>query len=218
MDSIVTGPAAATRRRLLDSAEKLFSIHGYDGTSVRSITAAAGCRTASINEEFGGKIELYRHVLLRRIKPLNKARFDALALIDPAGERRNVLHDVVRAFVDPMRRFFLSDSAWIYYFRLSSQISHSARSSLVLVMDEYNEVAERFVGFLSAAFPDLDRTRAYEGYLLMVASANAVFSDDMRLGILTSSIDSSAAMSARYMSLVAFVDSGLWRLFHGVDD
>jgi len=41
--------------RLLDAAEELFCEHGFDGTSVRDLAAAAGCNVASVNYYFGGK-------------------------------------------------------------------------------------------------------------------------------------------------------------------
>ncbi len=54
--------------RLLDAAEELFCEHGFEGTSVRDLAAAAGCNIASVNYYFGGKeklyIEVWRHNLL----------------------------------------------------------------------------------------------------------------------------------------------------------
>jgi len=48
-----------TRERLLDAAEKLFCQKGFEGTSIRDITAEAGCNIAAVNYHFGGKEKLY---------------------------------------------------------------------------------------------------------------------------------------------------------------
>jgi len=53
----------ATRERLLEAARELFAHHGYDGTSVRAITAAAEANLGAITYHFGSKEELYFAVL-----------------------------------------------------------------------------------------------------------------------------------------------------------
>ena len=44
-----------TRARLLDAAETLFAENGFDGTSLRSITSAAGANLAAVNYHFQSK-------------------------------------------------------------------------------------------------------------------------------------------------------------------
>ena len=74
----VRGPAA-TKDRILDAAEGLFMEHGFEATSLRSITAAASVNLAAVNYHFGSKEELFQAVLTRRLDPLNQRR---LALLD----------------------------------------------------------------------------------------------------------------------------------------
>ena len=71
--------AAATKTRILDAAEALFMEHGFEATSLRSITAAAGVNLAAVNYHFGSKDELFQAVLTRRLDPMNQAR---VALLD----------------------------------------------------------------------------------------------------------------------------------------
>jgi AcrR family transcriptional regulator len=52
-----------TRAQLLESAVRLFAIHGYDGVTTRRLAADAGVNVAAIAYHFGGKRELYRAVL-----------------------------------------------------------------------------------------------------------------------------------------------------------
>lgn len=74
----VRGPAA-TKDRILDAAEGLFMEHGFEATSLRSITAAASVNLAAVNYHFGSKEELFQAVLTRRLDPMNQRR---LALLD----------------------------------------------------------------------------------------------------------------------------------------
>ena len=70
---------AATKERILDAAEALFMEHGFEATSLRVITAAAGVNLAAVNYHFGSKEELFQAVLTRRLDPMNQER---VALLD----------------------------------------------------------------------------------------------------------------------------------------
>ena len=74
------GPSA-TKDRILDAAEGLFMEHGFEATSLRSITAAAAVNLAAVNYHFGSKEELFQAVLTRRLDPMNQRR---VALLDRA--------------------------------------------------------------------------------------------------------------------------------------
>ncbi len=63
----------ATKARILDAAEALFMEHGFEATSLRHITAAAGVNLAAVNYHFGSKEELFQAVLTRRLDPMNQA-------------------------------------------------------------------------------------------------------------------------------------------------
>ena len=62
-----TLPTAAA---LVDAGRVLFGRHGYDGTSVRSLTRRAGANLGAVTYHFGSKAELYRAVLASGLEPL----------------------------------------------------------------------------------------------------------------------------------------------------
>lgn len=70
--------ATATKERILDAAEALFMAHGFEATSLRLITAAAGVNLAAANYHFGSKEELFQAVLTRRLDPMNQERVELL--------------------------------------------------------------------------------------------------------------------------------------------
>src|SRR3954470_4631510 len=80
----------ATRRRMLEAAERMFLEHGFDGTSLRMLTAAAGVNLAAVNYHFGGKEELFRAMLAARLDPLNRERIALLAEYERAAGGRPV--------------------------------------------------------------------------------------------------------------------------------
>src|SRR5471030_2431232 len=71
--------SGATGLRILNAAECLFMKHGFEATSLRLVTAKAKANLAAVNYHFGGKDELFRAMLARRLDPLND---DRVALLD----------------------------------------------------------------------------------------------------------------------------------------
>ncbi len=83
------GPMA-TKARILDAAEALFMEHGYEATSMRLITSAAGVNLAAANYHFGSKEELFQVVLTQRLDPMNRERLDLLTRFERAAAPRPV--------------------------------------------------------------------------------------------------------------------------------
>ncbi|MEV8637728.1 TetR/AcrR family transcriptional regulator [Streptosporangium sp. NPDC051023] len=59
----MTSADGGERELILRVATRLFAALGYDGTSISQIAEAAGLDVATINENFGGKRELYLVVM-----------------------------------------------------------------------------------------------------------------------------------------------------------
>ena len=74
-----------TKERLLDAAERLLAEHGYEGTSLRAVTQAAGTSVSAANYHFGSKEELLRATLLRRVEPMNRRRLACLDDLEHAA-------------------------------------------------------------------------------------------------------------------------------------
>src|SRR6185437_848559 len=74
--------SADTKTRILDAAEALFTEHGFEATSLRQLTAAAGVNLAAVNYHFGSKEELFQAVLTRRLDPMNQERIELLEALE----------------------------------------------------------------------------------------------------------------------------------------
>jgi AcrR family transcriptional regulator len=61
-------PNGDTRSALLDAAEELFSVRGYDSVGIRDIASRAGANAASIQYHFGSKRKLYLETIRRLLK------------------------------------------------------------------------------------------------------------------------------------------------------
>jgi TetR/AcrR family transcriptional regulator len=63
--------------RILETAENLFSRHGYDGTSINAVAEGAAVSKANVFHHFGSKDDLYLAVL-RRACDISAAAMDTL--------------------------------------------------------------------------------------------------------------------------------------------
>jgi len=91
-----------TKERILDEAEALFALKGYDAVSVREITGAANCNLAAVNYHFGNKKNLYLEVFRSRWLPrasrIKKSFQDSLKSDVPLTPSA-VVHSLARAFL-----------------------------------------------------------------------------------------------------------------------
>jgi AcrR family transcriptional regulator len=86
-----------TRETLLQSADRLFLLHGFDGVSVRQITTASGANVAAVNYHFHDKIGLFSEVLARH---LDRITANKLAILQQLDERSQTTpEDAVRTYV-----------------------------------------------------------------------------------------------------------------------
>ncbi|HYL25936.1 MAG TPA: TetR family transcriptional regulator, partial [Burkholderiales bacterium] len=93
-------PQHETRTRILDAAEELFMQHGFEGTSMRLLTAKAEVNLAAVNYHFGSKHALVEAVFRRRLDPMNAARLAELDKLE-AAERLPQPEGIIRAFIAP---------------------------------------------------------------------------------------------------------------------
>jgi AcrR family transcriptional regulator len=70
MIEIKMAPRTSTKEKILDVAEGLFAEHGFNDTSLRTITGRANVNLASVNYHFGDKKTLVRAVIDRYLEAL----------------------------------------------------------------------------------------------------------------------------------------------------
>jgi AcrR family transcriptional regulator len=88
---------ADTPTLITRAARRLFATHGYDGTSVREITAAAGTNLGAITYHFGSKQDLYNKVVAECVEPLASAVIGAL---DTSADVMTRVAALVRAYFE----------------------------------------------------------------------------------------------------------------------
>ena len=135
--------SADTKTRILDAAEELFMEHGFEATSLRSLTAAANVNLAAVNYHFGSKEELFQAVLTRRLDPMNQERIELLARLErEAGGRPIACEKILSAMLVPA-------------LKLARDERRGGKNFLRLVGRAYADPAPFIRHFLSEQYADM---------------------------------------------------------------
>jgi len=70
--------ASATTERLLNTAERLFAEHGYDGVGMRALADEAGVNLGAATYHYGSKEKLYIETVMRCFRPISEERIRLL--------------------------------------------------------------------------------------------------------------------------------------------
>jgi AcrR family transcriptional regulator len=141
---------ADTKTRILDAAEKLFGIKGFEATSLRDITAEAQVNLAAVNYHFQSKDCLIDAVIARRIEPVNRKRMEMLEAAGPDAE----LEEILRAFLAPLLEQELEGVVPLLGRMLSEPnqfVERVYKKHLVPVSRRFNEALGRALPDLPAA-------------------------------------------------------------------
>ena len=136
-----------TKEKILDTAETLFGMNGFDSVSLREITTGAGVNLAAVNYHFHSKDALIDAVIARRIEPVNRYRME---MLDAAGPSPTV-EQLLDAFLRPVFEIKLHSMAPLMGRVLSNPDMFVDR----LFNVHLAPVAARFSAAFSIAMPEL---------------------------------------------------------------
>ena len=147
-----------TRTRILDTAESLFSDHGFVDVSLRRITKEAGVNIASVNYHFGSKDALVNEVFTRVIAPINRERLALLGQSEanhgsapvPLEEILEALH---RPVVNQLKQSGLNESV---YLKLAGRcLAESGTTFSDKLAKLFEEMLNRFMSATCKSLPHL---------------------------------------------------------------
>ena len=154
----------ATRDRVCDAAERLFGEHGFSNTSLRHITEEAGANLAAVNYHFGSKEDLYREVLLRRLRPMNTERLTLLTQAEQlAGDQPVPVRAILVTFIRPLlHRAAGAESGGRSFLRLISRHLMDPPPFIREEMErELEPLVARYTHALGQVRPDLPRSELF---------------------------------------------------------
>lgn len=133
---------------------------GFEGTSMRVLTAKAGVNLAAVNYHFGSKDALIEAVFRRRLDPMNAQRIRELdALEAAAGGRPLDPEAIIRAFVRPgLSHLEDAKGGGRNFIRLLGRTYTEPNKPIrVLIGQLYAPAMERYKKALEHALPQMPR-------------------------------------------------------------
>lgn len=146
----------STKNKILDAAEDLFAVKGFNGTSLREITSQAEVNLAAVNYHFGSKKELIKAVMSRYMNELSPRLEVALQKIVD-DERQPTLIEVFSAFVDPLLWLneFKHNGTSNFLQLLGRGYTDSQGFLRWFLTTQYPKVISNFVEAIRKAYPEL---------------------------------------------------------------
>ena len=189
-----------TKRKILESAERLIGEQGYTGTSLRQIIAAAEVNLAAIHYHFGSKEELVDELILRKVAPVNEermARMDALE----ADAANLTVRGALQAMLLPMADAADRDAQFV---RLMGRMLSEGLLDTI-VKKHFGAVSARFLGLLRRASPHLSEDEVmWRAHFATGALAHTMCGAPDPTG----KGGSGVSFRARIERLIAFLDGG----------
>ncbi len=160
-----TDPSARTRKRILDTAERLFGERGVAAVSLRDINRSAGISQGVLHYHFGGRDLLVEAILERWLPSINADRrrmYDALLASGQAAQRR----DIIEILCLPLAKLAIDrQPAGRRFLRCLARLHQEHNPIRSRVSDRYIDVP--ILEMLHEVAPDASRSRI-EWYLGMI--------------------------------------------------
>jgi len=151
--------SASTKDRILAAAETLFAQRGFDGASLRQLTAIAGVNLAAVNYHFGSKEKLVEQVFRRRLDALNQRRLAALARV--AELDGTTLEDVLEAYIRPALELSRDNHGALFMRVLARAFAEHDDTLRQFLSENYGHVVRQFTAEFARLLPQLSKAELY---------------------------------------------------------
>jgi AcrR family transcriptional regulator len=163
----VQAPAASevTHTRFLVSAERLFCVHGYEGTKIRAIATLSNANLGMLSHYWGSKRALFREVFERRLRPIHEERMRRFKLLEKANKSGKAVSiiDVLKAQIEPA--FILpgtkTSDAPALRVLLGRALTDPSQEVVTVMGEIFSESASVFFALLRKASPDINHSEFY---------------------------------------------------------
>jgi AcrR family transcriptional regulator len=202
--------ATDTKQRILDVAEQMFADHGFAGTSLRSIIAAAKVNLAAVHYHFKSKDALLEAVVLRRLGPLNEERLNLLNEYERnAGKVGPAVEEILNAFVTPAVALIHNTAEGCVFGKLLGRLHWETRPSFAMIArKQFNPIFQRFQTALSKALPGVPAEQLlWRMHFAVGAMAHTLTSSDT-LEVVSQGLCRSSDSETAIPELIDFLSAG----------
>jgi len=200
-----------TKSKILDAAEHLFALNGFNGTSLREITSQAEVNLAAVNYHFGSKKELIKAVMSRYMDELSPRLVNSLEKICESDEKPTLV-EVFSAFIEPL--------LWLNEYRengtsnflqlLGRGYTDSQGFLRWFLTTQYPGVISNFVKAIYKAYPELTAEEVF--WRLHFTMGTLIFtmsSSNALLDIAKNDFDNNIDISGVIHKVIPYIAAGV---------
>lgn len=207
-----TEKSVNTKERILVASEELVARDGFDGVSLRDITAAAGVNLAAVHYHFGSKDGLVDALITRYIRPINLERLRLLDQIEAEfGERPVPVERVLEAFMRPLvdRLGIPGISAMLFFKMVGRCMSERGYRMPEALMPVYEQVGTRYVQALRRSLPEIPEEAIYWRMHFVLGAVAHTLAHGEKVSAVSKGRAGEATPESVMRRLIAFSAAGL---------
>lgn len=203
--------------KILDAAEELFALHGYDGVTMRKIASSAEVDVALASYHFGKKLDLFNAVFERRAGHLNESRLKALQKCQQeAGEMGPSVEQIIEAFLRPLELAQeTGDPGWRNYLSLLAYINNSPYWGPRMMSKLFDDLVREFITALRKALPGVSDENIFWCYHNLSGALTLTLAQTGRIDMLSGGKCLSTDFEAAYDHMIPFTAAGFRKVCEG---
>ena len=198
-----------TREAILNSAEALFSKHGFYGVTIREVAREAGVDTALIHYYFGAKKELFDAVFNRRAEVWNNERVAAINRYAEAAGDEMTLEGLFEAFLRPPFQWSLKGGpGWKHYAALVAQTNANPAFGGETMARYFDPAIKRLLELIKRILPDAADDQIFWAWHNMSGALTLTLGETGRIDRLSNGLCKSGDLDAACDHMVKFAAAG----------
>ena len=182
--------------RILDKAEELFALHGYNGLTMNDVARHTNVDTALMRYYFGDKTELFRAVFRRRAAIVNEIRMAALEEYEATHGDDMTLEGAIDAFVRSAFELMARDEGWRNYGAIVAYVNSSRGAMHKLMSETFDPVSERLIAMFKRILPHASDAEVYWSYHFLTGAFTFSLGQTGRIDTLSGGVCSSSDFHA----------------------
>jgi AcrR family transcriptional regulator len=155
---------AESLEQILDAAEYLFSMNGFNGVTLRDVALRVGIHTTLLHYYFKDKHDLFEAVYKRRASVTRDRRLAALEQYEAEAGDCLTVEGALHAFLDTVFDLCIEGGEpWVNYGAFCARVSYSHEGEAMMVA-HFEPVVLKLVSILKRALPDYSDEDIFWGY------------------------------------------------------
>jgi AcrR family transcriptional regulator len=199
--------------QILDTAEYLFSLHGFHGVTLKDVAKRVGVHHTLMNYYFGDKKALFDAVFARRAVVTSERRMRVLNEYDEATKGKPTVEGALRAFLDTdLDLYIQGGEGWKNYAALGAQVASTPEWGAAMMDEHFDPVVLRLIGLLRKALPDCAEEDIFWGYHFVTGALMLTLARTGRIDKLSNGLCKSEDFAAVKQRMARFMAAGFLQI------